>query len=79
MHNGLLEGPVCGHCGTRYLERPKEFTSNGTHGTLKPNGNRRKEKPAGFRIIHRPCKGKPGARISATLDHQGQKKQHDNV
>lgn len=77
--NGLLEGPVCGNCGTRYLDRPEEFIFNGTHGTLKPNGNRRKEKPSGFRIIHRPCKGKPAARISATLDHQGQKKQHDNV
>lgn len=77
--NGLLEGPVCGQCGTRYLDRPEEFIFNGTHGKLTPERNRRKEKPAGFRIIHKPCKGKPGARISATLDHQGQKKQHDNV
>lgn len=70
---------MCGHCGTRYLDRPDEFISNGTHGTLEPGGNRRTAKPAGFRIIHHPCRGKPGARISATLDHQGQKKQHDNV
>lgn len=77
--NGLLEGPVCGHCGGRYLDRPEEFIFNGTHGKLAPEGNRRRAKAAGFRMIHKPCKGKPGARISATLDHQGQKKRHDNV
>ena len=78
-HNGLLEGPKCGHCGARYLDRPDEFVFNGAHGKLAPDGNRRKEKAAGFRMIHKPCKGKPGARTSTTLDHQGQKKQHDNV
>lgn len=77
--NGLLEGPVCGHCGARYIDRSEEFIFNGTHGTLSAEGNRRREKAAGFRMIHKPCKGKPGARISTTLDHQGQKKQHDNV
>ncbi|MEZ5721684.1 MAG: hypothetical protein R3D59_08450 [Paracoccaceae bacterium] len=77
--NGLLEGPVCGNCGTRYLDCPDEFIFNGTHGKLKPRGNRKKPKPSGFRIIHRPCKGKPGARISVSLDHQAQKAQHDNV
>ena len=71
--------PKCGHCGARYLDRPDEFIFNGAHGKLAPEGNRRKEKAAGFRMIHKPCKGKPGARISTTLDHQGQKKQHDNV
>lgn len=77
--NGILEGPKCGHCGARYLDGPDEFVFNGAHGKLAPEGNRRKEKAAGFRMIHKPCKGKPGARISTTLDHQGQKKQHDNV
>ncbi len=76
---GCLEGPVCGACGARYLEKPDEFIFNGTHGKLAPGGNRRKAKPSGFRIIHRPCKGKPGARISVSLDHQAQKELRDNV
>uniref|UniRef100_A4WWK7 Uncharacterized protein n=1 Tax=Cereibacter sphaeroides (strain ATCC 17025 / ATH 2.4.3) TaxID=349102 RepID=A4WWK7_CERS5 len=76
---GCLEGPVCGACGTRYLERPDEFIFNGTHGKLAAGGNRRRAKPSGFRIIHRPCKGKPGARVSVSLDHQAQKEQGDNV
>jgi len=74
-----LEGPVCGACGARYLECPDEFIFNGTHGKLAAGGNRRKAKPSGFRIIHRPCKGKPGARISVSLDHQAQKEVSDNV
>lgn len=60
-------------------DTPDEFIFNGAHGKLAPEGNRRKAKAAGFRMIHKPCKGKPGARISTTLDHQGQKKQHDTV
>lgn len=77
--SGKLEGPICGNCGTRYLEHPEEFIFNGTHGKIAAGGNRRKSKPAAFRIIHQPCKGKPGARLSVSLDHQNQKNQHDNV
>lgn len=77
--SGKLEGPVCGHCGTRYLEHPDQFIFNGTHGKIMAGGNRRKSKPAAFRIIHKPCKGKPGARLSVSLDHQNQQNQHDNV
>jgi hypothetical protein len=76
---GSLEGPACGACGTRYLSNPDDFIFNGTHGKLAAGGNRRKAKPAGFRIIHRPCKGKPGARISVSLEHQAQKELRDNV
>lgn len=77
--NGLLEGPVCGHCGVAYLDRPDEFIFNGTHGKLGKKGRRKEGKPSGFRIVHRPCKGGAGARISVTLDHQAQQNQHDNV
>lgn len=77
--SGKLEGPVCGNCGARYLEHPDEFVFNGTHGKIAARGNRRKAKPAAFRIIHKPCKGKPGARLSVSLDHQNQLNQHDNV
>lgn len=76
---GSLEGPVCGACGARYLDCPDEFLFNGTHGKLATMGNRRTAKPSGFRIIHRPCKGKPDARISVTLDHQAQKAVNDNT
>lgn len=79
LAGGSLEGPVCGACGTRYLARPEEFIFNGTHGKLAAGGNRRKAKPSGFRIIHRPCKGTAGARISVSLDHQAQQEQRDNV
>lgn len=77
--NGFLVGSVCGHCGTRYLEKPNEFIFNGTHGKFPADKNGRKEKPAAFRIVHKPCKGKPGARVSVSLDHQQQEKMHDNV
>ncbi|WP_291732574.1 hypothetical protein [Leisingera sp. F5] len=77
--SGKIEGPVCGNCGTRYLERPEEFIFNGTHGKTAAGGNRRKSKPAAFRIIHHPCKGKPGARLPVSLGHQNQKNRHGNV
>ncbi|WP_245540954.1 hypothetical protein [Octadecabacter antarcticus] len=76
--NGLLEGPVCGCCGARYLDAPDEFIFNGTHGKLAPARRGKRPKPSGFRIIHKPCKGQPGARISVSLDHQAQKKKSDN-
>lgn len=76
--NGSLSGPTCGNCGIRYINHPDEFIFNGTHGKLKAT-SRREEKPSGYRIIHKPCKGKPGARISVSLDHQGQKIKRDNV
>lgn len=76
--NGLVEGPVCRHCGARYLERPDEFIFNGTHGKI-TSTSRSPEKPAGFRIIHKPCKGKSGARMSAFLDHKTQVVKRDNV
>lgn len=77
--NGALEGPVCGSCGTRYIERPEEFVFNGTHGKLVGGKNGRKDKPAAFRVIHKPCRGKSGARFAVSLDHQNQQNQHDNV
>ncbi len=63
LQNDLLKGPVCGNCGQRYLDAPEEFIFNGTHGKLNPGKNGRKAKPAGFRIIHKPCQGQKGARI----------------
>lgn len=79
LQNDLLKGPVCGNCGQRYLDAPEEFIFNGTHGKLNPGKNGRKAKPAGFRIIHKPCQGQKGARITVSLDHQKQINQHDNV
>lgn len=76
---GRLEGPVCGYCDARYLDAPDEFIFNGTHGKIAPTRRGKRPKPSGFRIIHKPCKGKPGARISVSLNHQAQKKKSDNV
>lgn len=72
--NGHLEEPTCNDCGRRYIDHSNEFIFDSTHGVLSAAGNPRKEKPADFRMIHKPCKGKPGARVSVTLDHQAQKK-----
>lgn len=42
-------------------------------------GTAEDQKPSAFRILHQPRKGKPGARLSVSLDHQNQKNQHDTV
>jgi hypothetical protein len=43
-HNGLLEGPKCGHCGARYLDRPDEFilTAHTVNWLLRGTGAKRK-------------------------------------
>ena len=39
-HNGVLDGPACGACGVRFLERPEDFTMKGAHQRTKDrNGN----------------------------------------
>lgn len=78
LQNGQLEGPRCGNCGTRYLDSPEEFIFNGTDGEKKSKGSAR-TKAASFRVIHRPCRGKRGSKLSVALDHQKQKCQRDNV
>ena len=34
-HNGVLDGPACQACGTRYLARPEEFVLAGAHHRTK--------------------------------------------
>ena len=70
---GALEGPVCRACGARYPERPDGVIFNRRHEKPEAGGNRRKAKPSGFRIIHRPRNGKAGAGVSVFLDHPAQK------
>lgn len=77
-HNGVLLGPACGACGRRYLDAPDEFIFNGAHG--KETASRSAtDKPTGVRLIHKPCKGKKGARFAVYLDHQKQQDTTDNV
>lgn len=74
--NGVLDGPSCGACGRRYLEAPEEFSLNGAHQRKsgKPGAA-----PKSVRVIHRPCKGKRGARFTVSVPHARQKTTKDNL
>ncbi|WP_157764547.1 hypothetical protein [Rhodobacter sp. CZR27] len=70
--NGVLDGPRCEACGTRYLAAPEEFSLNGVHQRTKDrNGNRIAAggTPKSIRVLHRPCRGKRGARITISIAH----------
>lgn len=80
--NGSLEGPACGNCGTAYLEKPDEFIFNGAHG--KPSrkvGHKKGSQPRArsVRVIHKPCRGLPGARFTVSTEHRRQKKRDENI
>lgn len=80
--NGALEGPFCGNCGTGYLEKPEEFIFNGANG--KPSrkvGHKKGSVPRSrsVRVIHKPCKGLPGARFTVSSEHRRQKKRDENI
>lgn len=75
--NGVLDGPRCGACGMRYLDAPDEFVFNGSHGGGSKAGPHKT--PRGVRVIHSPCRGKPGARFTVSVDHGRQKDRSDNI
>lgn len=80
--NGALEGPYCGNCGTAYLEKPSEFIFNGAQG--KPSrkvGHKKGSQPCAcsVRVIHKPCRGLPGARFTVSSEHRRQKKRDENI
>lgn len=77
--NNALEGPRCRACGKRYLEAPAEFALNGIHGREKGHEEGKSDAPSRVRLIHKPCKGKPGSRFSASLEHRAQRRTADNV
>ena len=82
VQNGALEGPICGNCGTAYLEKPEEFIFNGANG--KPPrkvGHKKGSVPRArsVRVIHKPCKGLPGARFTVSSEHRRQKKRDENI
>jgi len=58
--NGVLDGPSCGACGARFLEKPDEFILNGTN----ERAEQRTAAPKAIRLIHRPCRGRKGARFT---------------
>ena len=81
-HNGLLDGKACRACGVRYLAKSEEFVLNGAHQRTKDNkGNpiTNKGAPRAVLVLHKPCKGKKGARISISLPHEQQKITKDNL
>ncbi len=91
--SGIFEGPRCRARGTAYLDAPREFIFDGAELSKSkrektvPDGDRGDKEQdvaasAGadrIRLIHKPCKGKSGSRISATLDHRRQRHTADNV
>ena len=81
-HNGVLDGPACGCCGRRYLEAPEEFVLNGVHQRTKDRRGARivnTGAPKSVRVVHRPCKGQRGARITISIPHARQKETKDNL
>ena len=80
--NGVLDGPSCGACGTRFLDDPDEFALDGIHERSKDHEGkpvRRNKTPSSLRVLHKPCRGKKGARFSVSLPHAGQKTTADNL
>lgn len=90
--NGLLLGSSCGPCGKRYLEAPEEFVFNGANGKpAKRNGAKGKAprtigmkagaraRARSVRVIHKPCRGKPGAGFTVSSDHRRQQNRADNI
>ncbi|CUH38280.1 hypothetical protein JSE7799_01387 [Jannaschia seosinensis] len=80
--NGVLDGPSCGACGKRFLDDPDEFALDGVHERSKDRKGqpvRQKRTPTSLRVLHKPCRGKKGARFSVSLPHAGQKTTADNL
>jgi hypothetical protein len=73
-NNGVLDGPRCGACGRRYLDASEEFALNGANGK-----DPRTARPLGIRVIHKPCRGRKGARFTVSKDHQEQRDREDNI
>ena len=71
--NGAFDGAACGCCGRRYLDAPDEFVMNGRH-QAKPEDGETMLRPSALRVIHKPCRGKPGARFTISLDHERQRR-----
>lgn len=71
--NGVLDGVKCAACGVDYLNHPDEFVFNGLHGEIRTAGSGKKSRRQSVRIIHKPCRGKPGARLSVSHDHARQR------
>jgi hypothetical protein len=80
-YNGVLDGPCCGACGRRYLDAPDEFLLNGVNRATAPDEGpaARDDHPTeAVRLIHRPCRGRAGARFTVSLPHARQRKSSDN-
>ena len=76
--NGALDGAACGCCGRRYIDAPDEFVMDGRH-QAKPEDGETMLRPSALRVIHKPCRGKPGARFTIAMEHDHQKRSADNA
>lgn len=77
--SGALDGPQCNACGQQYLAAPEEFVLNGAHGFKESGSDGGAKRPRRIRLIHKPCRGKPGSRFYAALDHLQQRESAQNV
>lgn len=81
-HNGVLDGPACRACNTRFLAKPEEFILAGTHLRTKDSKGKRivnTGTPEAVRVIHKPCKGRKGAKITISVPHRRQKETTENL
>ncbi|MFU8865451.1 MAG: hypothetical protein ACNA7O_16185 [Rhodobacterales bacterium] len=80
--NGVLDGPTCRACGTRFFDDPDSFALDGVYERTKDHDGKaiqKKKTPKSLRVLHKPCRGKKGARFSISLPHAGQKSTADNL
>lgn len=80
--NGVLDGPKCGACWKAMLETPDEFAFDGRNeraANSKGEKIKKKATATAIRVVHRPCRGKPGGRFTVSLPHAGQQDTSDNL
>ncbi|WP_143535467.1 hypothetical protein [Roseisalinus antarcticus] len=64
-HDGVLDGPACGACGTRVLVCPDEFSLKGAYQRTRDSMGRpirNMGAPKSIRVLHKPCKRRPARR-----------------
>ena len=76
--NGALDGAARGCRGRRRLDAPGGSVMDGRH-QAKPEDGETMLRPSALRVIHKPCRGKPGARFTIAMEHDHQKRSADNA
>ena len=76
--DGALDGAARGCRGRRRLDAPGGSVMDGRH-QAKPEDGETMLRPSALRVIHKPCRGKPGARFTIAMEHDHQKRSADNA